>query len=349
MATYNAYVGSITGNDTGDGDASTVVTLGLQFYVTQANCTVTQVHFYQPSGGSVNTSDRVARIYSTSDSLSGTLVGGPYTITTTAGSGWKTATLATPVALTANTRYVVAITHRNPPLGYSGTANYFTSGAGSTDRVVGPLTIPSNANVTNNRQGSYVYAEDFPNETFNGAIYWADVTIDDNASTTPSASGTDSWNFAGSGVGKKTPKGSGTDSWNFAGSGTGKKTSNASGTDSWNFAGSGVGKRVAKASGTDSWDFAGSGAGKRIAKATGTGSWNFAGSGIGSAPSTIPKGSGIDSWNFAGAGVGKRVPVASGVDSWNFAGSGVGAVPSTAGTSTGGSIIIIGNKVGFIF
>lgn len=189
MTTYNAYVDAgINGNTTADPDADPV-SLGTEFYVTQSGCTLTQIHWFQPSSGSPSSNVRQLSIWSVNaDGTSGTRVAGPFN-STPSGSGWQTYTLATPLALTANQRYRVATYHPNSPgmPRYSATASYFATGAGSTNRVVGPLVIPSNANALGNRQGSYIYfnANGFPSNAFNGGSYWNDVTIDDGAGSTP--------------------------------------------------------------------------------------------------------------------------------------------------------------------
>jgi len=79
--------------------------LGTKFW-SDANGQISQVRLYTSAleGG-----DHTVRIWRVSDA---TLVAGPYTWTITAGTeGWKTFTLAAPLAITANTDYIVDISN----------------------------------------------------------------------------------------------------------------------------------------------------------------------------------------------------------------------------------------------
>ena len=88
-------------------------------------------------------------------------------------------TLATPVAITANTTYVASY---HTTGAYVATDNFFTTAVTS-----GPLTAPSTATAGGN--GVYAYggtatAGIFPTNTFSAANYWADVVFaSDNAPT----------------------------------------------------------------------------------------------------------------------------------------------------------------------
>ena len=79
-------------------------------------------------------------------------------------SGWQQVNLATPVAITANTTYIVSY-HTNGF--YSASSNYFTAPVtnGSLDRSAA--------------DGVYTYgtAVSFPTSTFNAANYWVDVVF----------------------------------------------------------------------------------------------------------------------------------------------------------------------------
>ena len=85
-------------------------------------------------------------------------------------SGWQEATLPAPVAITANTQYVVSY---NTNSGfYSGEDQYFkTTGIDN-----GPLHAP--VDTAGAANGVYVYgASSFPNQTFNSENYWVDVVF----------------------------------------------------------------------------------------------------------------------------------------------------------------------------
>lgn len=87
------------------------------------------------------------------------------TFTGETASGWQSATLATPVQLTAGTTYVVS--YRAPQGHYAVTENFFT-----TPLVSGNLTAPSGA-------GRYLYgaAGGFPTSTYMSSNYFVDVVF----------------------------------------------------------------------------------------------------------------------------------------------------------------------------
>ena len=146
------------------------LSLGTEFYVA-ADGTVSQIHFWQPTIGA-DGSTRTVGIYQVS---TGTLVQATETLTV-AGTGWQTKTLATPVPITAATRYKVVVFH--PAGQYAATTNYYDTGAGSADHVVGALTIPNNADAAVG-QGTLIYsgAIGWPSVTWNATNYWNDVSV----------------------------------------------------------------------------------------------------------------------------------------------------------------------------
>src|SRR3954453_17076439 len=94
------------------------------------------------------------------------------TFTNTAASGWQTVTLATPVAISANTTYVASY---HTTGAYVASGNFFTAAVTS-----GTLTSPSSTAAGGN--GVYAYggpttAGIFPTNSFNAANYWADVVF----------------------------------------------------------------------------------------------------------------------------------------------------------------------------
>lgn len=159
-----------------DADSASV-SLGTEFYVTQAGCVLTQIRYPQPASGTQDLSARQCAIYSTTNGTSGTLVAGPFTMPVPTAGNWIVFNLPDPIVLTANTRYRVVIRH--PAGRYGATSGYFTTGAGSTDRVQGPVVRPNQANALAAEQGSFLYNAGivFPTDYFGGASYFSDVTI----------------------------------------------------------------------------------------------------------------------------------------------------------------------------
>ena len=98
------------------------------------------------------------------------------TFTNTAASGWQTVSLATPVAISANTTYVASY---HTTGSYVATDNFFTTAFTS-----GALTAPSTTTAGGNgvyAYGGTVTAGIFPTNTFGAANYWADVVFASSA------------------------------------------------------------------------------------------------------------------------------------------------------------------------
>ena len=92
-------------------------------------------------------------------------------------SGWQEVLFDAPVAVVANTTYVVSY-HTNVGH-YSASGGYF--GSLGVDRP--PLRAPASATVGGN--GVYLYgATAFPTQTFNATNYWVDVVFDSTPDTT---------------------------------------------------------------------------------------------------------------------------------------------------------------------
>ena len=98
------------------------------------------------------------------------------TFTVETASGWQTVTFTTPVAITANTIYVVS--YFSPHGDFVYTNNYFT-----TSMANGPLTaLASTANQIN---GVYVNTTSsaFPTKSYLDRNYWADVIFSSSATS----------------------------------------------------------------------------------------------------------------------------------------------------------------------
>jgi hypothetical protein len=133
------------------------VELGMAFTPSTAG-TITTIRFYKGTG---NTGTHVGSLWSSTGTLLGSV-----TFTGESASGWQSAALTTPVAVTAGTTYVVS--YYAPNGHYSVTGNYF-----ATPRTQGPLTAPA----TNN--GLYLYGTggQAPTSSWNASNYFVDVVL----------------------------------------------------------------------------------------------------------------------------------------------------------------------------
>jgi Domain of unknown function (DUF4082)/Bacterial Ig-like domain/Purple acid Phosphatase, N-terminal domain len=129
---------------------------------------VTAIRFYKGTG---NTGPHVGNLWTAGGTLLATVQ-----FTGESATGWQETTLASPVAVTANTIYVAS---------YSAPSGRYALGAGgfASDVVRGPLTAPASAGVGGN--GVYVYGGGgFPSETFNASNYYVDVVFNSTAADT---------------------------------------------------------------------------------------------------------------------------------------------------------------------
>jgi len=138
--------------------------LGVKFQ-SDVSGWVTKLRFYK---GSTNTGPHTGSLWASD----GTLLASALYIGETA-SGWQEVTLATPVAIAANTTYVVSyhttVGHFAVDSGY-----FATSGVNNS-----PLRAPATGAVGGN--GVFRSGAGFPALTYNGNNYWVDVVF----STTP--------------------------------------------------------------------------------------------------------------------------------------------------------------------
>ncbi len=136
------------------------VELGVKFYAARTGH-ITGVRFYK---NPQDTGTHTAHLWS----ATGTLLASATFASETA-SGWQQVNLPTPVAINANTTYIVSY-HSNGD--YSETDNYF-----AIAYTNGPLTAPSSPSSGGN--GVYAYGSNvsFPNNTYIAANYWVDVVL----------------------------------------------------------------------------------------------------------------------------------------------------------------------------
>jgi Domain of unknown function (DUF4082)/Bacterial Ig-like domain/Bacterial Ig domain len=136
------------------------VEIGTKFRSSAAG-TVTGVRFYKFSN---NTGTHIGSLWS----ATGTKLAG-VTFSGETASGWQQMNFATPVAITANTTYVVSY-HANT--GHYGVNSQYFAAGGVTN---GPLTALANGVDGGNGVYRYGTGSIFPNSTFNSECYWVDV------------------------------------------------------------------------------------------------------------------------------------------------------------------------------
>jgi PKD repeat protein len=141
------------------------VELGVKFTSDVAG-SVSGLRFYKGSG---NTGTHVGHLWDASGNLLATV-----TFTGETASGWQTATFSNPVAINANTTYIVS--YFAPNGHYAGDNNYFaTTGVNN-----GVLHAPSGSN------GVYRYGSTsgFPTSTYQSSNYWVDVVFSSSSGST---------------------------------------------------------------------------------------------------------------------------------------------------------------------
>lgn len=149
------------------------VELGTRFR-SSVDGTISAIRFYKVPE---NTGTHVGSLWSST----GTLLG-QVTFSGESASGWQTAPLATPVAITANTWYVVS--YHTSSGAYSGEDAYFAlSGVTS-----GPLYAAQDGEQGSNGLYKYSSTSTFPDQTYNSENYWVDVVFNKTAGS----AGTDS-------------------------------------------------------------------------------------------------------------------------------------------------------------
>ncbi len=147
----------------GDALSDSAIEVGMKFTSTQDGF-ITGLRFYKQAN---NTGTHIGHLWSSSGQQ---LAEAPFTNETA--SGWQEQPLATPVAVTAGTSYVVSYYAAGGRFGFS--PGYFSMTVGS-----GALQAPAAGN------GVYKYGSSpaFPDESWNGTNYWVDATF---SASTPS-------------------------------------------------------------------------------------------------------------------------------------------------------------------
>jgi hypothetical protein len=138
------------------------VELGMKF-VASVDGFATGVRFYKGAG---NTGTHVGRLWTEDGALLAEV-----TFTAETATGWQQASFATPVALAADTVYVVS--YLAPNGGYAADSGYF-SGTSVTN---GPLRALQDGESGGNGVYRYGAGGGFPSQTWQASNYWVDVVF----------------------------------------------------------------------------------------------------------------------------------------------------------------------------
>jgi phosphodiesterase/alkaline phosphatase D-like protein len=145
-----------------DGGDPVAVELGLKFR-SDVNGVVTGVRFYKAT---TNIGTHVGHLWTSTGTLLGTV-----TFAGETASGWQQATFATPIAIVANTTYIVS--YLAPSGHYSYNPNFFTTAGVDTP----PLHALANGVDGPNAVYLYGAAGGFPTTNGNTANYWVDLSF----------------------------------------------------------------------------------------------------------------------------------------------------------------------------
>jgi Domain of unknown function (DUF4082) len=141
-----------------DASVGTAIELGMQF-TSDTGGYITAVRFYKGAG---NTGSHVGSLWASTGELLARV-----TFTGETASGWQQATFATPVAIAANTVYVISY-HSNG--GYSYDPRFFNSAVDNA---------PLHALTAARGNGVYVFGatSSFPGTSASGTNFWVDVVF----------------------------------------------------------------------------------------------------------------------------------------------------------------------------
>jgi hypothetical protein len=140
---------------------SNAVELGMRFQ-SEVNGRITGIRFYKGAG---NTGTHTGSLWSNTGTLLATV-----TFTGETASGWQQMNFSTPVAITANTTYVISY-HTN-------TGNYAVNGGFFAAAGVDNPPLHALANGVDGLNGVYLYGTGgFPTQSYNASNYWVDVVF----------------------------------------------------------------------------------------------------------------------------------------------------------------------------
>lgn len=166
--TYSLWANTTTPTVVSDPDSS-AVELGTKFK-SDVSGHVSAIKFYK---GTSNTGTHVGHLWDNNGNLLATV-----TFANETSSGWQVATLTSPVAITANTTYVVS--YHAPNGHYAADESYFNS-----DYNNAPLHAPATSTSGGNGVYKYGAAGQFPTDTYNASNYWVDVVFQPDTTPTP--------------------------------------------------------------------------------------------------------------------------------------------------------------------
>lgn len=138
------------------------IELGMKFR-SNVNGYISAVRFYKGATSNGNFTGHLWTSSGTSLAVA--------TLNLASGSGWQQINLATPVAITANTTYVVS--YHSPGGYYPITNPYFSSAV-----INGPLKGLANGEDGTNGIYNYTPTPAFPNSNYQSSNYWVDVVFD---------------------------------------------------------------------------------------------------------------------------------------------------------------------------
>jgi hypothetical protein len=164
--TYSIWNSTAAPTTVTDPDSS-AIEVGLKFQSSVAG-NVTGVRFYK---GPSNTGTHIGHLWTSAGALLATV-----TFANETASGWQQAKFSTPVAIQANTTYVVS---------YSCPNGHYPDDQNSFNLAVtnAPLTALQNSTASPN--GVYVYGSGFPTQGWNASNYWVDVMFVPASGSTP--------------------------------------------------------------------------------------------------------------------------------------------------------------------
>lgn len=146
--------------------------LGMKFTVLKEG-DITALRYYRGAADAGDTDTRTLHLWSSTGKELAEV-----TVTSAPGaSGWQTATLSSPVHVTANSKYVVSYgTVQN----YADSVNYFRATTVNSD---GTISVSQGAGVYSEKVGGSGGPDFFPTQSWNSSNYWADVVLKTSAAS----------------------------------------------------------------------------------------------------------------------------------------------------------------------
>jgi PKD repeat protein len=145
------------------------VEVGVKFRSSVAG-NVTALRFYKGTG---NTGTHVGHLWDSAGNLLATV-----TFTNETATGWQQAQLSNPVAIQANTTYIVS--YYAPKGRYAYSSNYFSSPFAN-----GNLSAPAGSSTSGNGLYRYGTGGGFPTSSYQNMNYWVDVNFSPSGTSGP--------------------------------------------------------------------------------------------------------------------------------------------------------------------